>query len=1013
MDKFFTHDWQNVINKIVSVACHSMTGDYVSMMLAVSLFRSVIQSCNQLLLIMSSVKQSELDALLLQVPDDPGKFVLSRSSSSTSSYDSHLQSDSSSIKEKIFCILQKQIRSIKSHLERIYNVNIGTDAESSSNIDYPIQPNISSILPKQNSTVALSLSNIGEFPNDVNSNTIANVIPEKPYQNLETIFQPSIEKTVHSLSDKIVLLQCLFKKHSLETASGNMYEWEHVVESIIEHVSCQLKSAELSNDLIDRVCCLLSQTGQSALYLLFSMFSQTSDAKLRQKLLQVLLVRYRDVATLEAAIQSELDSQNNRQQITDRFITQEKLDFFKYLQILSIIDLYAFCYRTKLNELQNIELSIESILQRENVHFSLVKSLVTSSLGEIAIHPELFANWRSLNQQIYSEFWHLLSEHFIQQQDFAKMISAEVLWQYWVDRNKVQSIVSWIEKGHATLPYCPSIVVPDELSTCQRMLQYVRVHGSFQLKQSVMQCLCLQQAYFGGFSLYQLDMEFTFQWMLGHLGQGNFLFGPAASSARLDLFSCFLEGTDQHRVSSMNLNFSMLIDYCLENELYEFLYLIFNRFRPHLERTVHNLMSGPTTENSEKKVYILQLLCHFNENESEIGKVKEDFIFSTALLTMKYLYGSSNFSSEDDSVGCIVKHLIEHRQDVDLAFLMLSFSDRVTFDHLTQRLSEISQKEPNLLLNFYNLLNSKYSLFWRVFEPALCIKQTSQLSFKPPPLDCLSKPGDTVRRDSYHSNELKRGLTSGSTVDLYSLLQQAIPYVNIDQFFKWQIKRREPRNRPSSGTLDESTDSVNIPGRVRKFSSSLNCENNELPNFSQNRLSDLYGLKAELTSSYYLKNGRLLKSFFKCFNLKSSSKSGRSREQSINPKLATKATRKAALIAYSSIRQNSVFACSLLFQSLVRANTSSSAKTEATNRKAGKMEESMANTPTVGSDTNGEFEKTRLHLALGKLIIEFAADCLTVQSAQLQQSTLASLLRKSHFNGDRVSSQTLLDLGIL
>ncbi|MDM8814299.1 hypothetical protein QU864_27140, partial [Escherichia coli] len=55
-------------------------------------------------------------------------------------------------------------------------------------------------------------------------------------------------------------------------------------------------------------------------------------------------------------------------------------------------------------------------------------------------------------------------------------------------------------------------------------------------------------------------------------------------------------------------------------------------------------------------------------------------------------------------------------------------------------------------------------------------------------------------------------------------------------------------------------------------------------------------------------------------------------------------------------------------------------------------------------------EKTNLHLALGKLIIEYASDFLSLQSAQQQQNVLTSILRKSHFNGDRASSQKLLDL---
>ena len=155
-----------------------------------------------------------------------------------------------------------------------------------------------------------------------------------------------------------------------------------------------------------------------------------------------------------------------------------------------------------------------------------------------------------------------------------------------------------------------------------------------------------------------------------------------------------------------------------------------------------------------------------------------------------------------------------------------------------------------------------------------------------------------------------------------------------------------------------------------------------------------------------------------------------------------KTLRKAAQIAYSSLRSDAVFTCSLLFQALVHVNslaplsflhtTTIGSSSSSSSRKKSSASESHnhsrwlrhAGTPTIFSSAqqqqqeenlnyqqatlidDAEFEKSRLHLALGRLITEHAADAVSVQSSAQQQSMLASLFRKSHFKGDQAARKS-------
>ena len=70
------------------------------------------------------------------------------------------------------------------------------------------------------------------------------------------------------------------------------------------------------------------------------------------------------------------------------------------MKILFIINLYFFCYRLKLPESATVEASIESVLSpfSSDPQLALIKSFLLPALEEIPAHPDLFTNWRSLNE---------------------------------------------------------------------------------------------------------------------------------------------------------------------------------------------------------------------------------------------------------------------------------------------------------------------------------------------------------------------------------------------------------------------------------------------------------------------------------------------------------------------------------------------------------------------------------------------------------------------------------------
>ncbi|KAI2807893.1 hypothetical protein BLOT_005833 [Blomia tropicalis] len=837
LDKFFTHDWQNVINKIVSVAVVNMTGDYVSMMLAVSLLRAIIQSCNQLLLIIASINNLELDQLLSQPSDELNKHFLSGSSSlsSSPSYGESVQqspTESNTIKERYFSILQSQFRSIKSHLERIYSVNIGNEFDMSTDS----YANISNQMPKQE---------------QMNKYLVLNSEHSDCSNNFESSFRASIETTI----DKIPILQSIAHRHKQTDPSSTLHKWENIVQMVTEHVSNELKNRDITDELIDQIFLIISQTGLPLIYILFSMFIQTSDSNLRQKLLKVLLKRYGTIDQLDKMIHNESFK---------HIINDDQISFGTYLQIMSVFDLYLFCFRSKLSESENLEMSIEWVLNVENSRFALIKSFILPSLEEISNHTELFSNWKLLNQQIYGDIWQHVKQHSIGENELSSMISVEVLWQYRVDREQIRLLINWIEKNNISLPYCTDLPIPKNFEMCQRMIQYLFDNGSFHLRYRITQTLCAYPNFFAGYPLEQLAPEhFNFQAMLNYIGQSGVSIFFTSNDDRPDLLQCFFRDKNELNKGKLCLEPSLLVEYCLEHELYELLYLIFNRYRTQIEDVIMDLLQNEKLNLSRNKLSILRLLLHFNLDYRSIKELSEELIFTKSVQTMKYLYedAKDEMVEDDNVVQYVVQNLVHKRQDIDLALLMFSFSNKITFEQFVDCIENKNDPKHDGTQTFYKHLNSKYPLISKAFEKhSVQTKNLSSIS------------------DIRHTTSLD----AKPLVDLYYLLQHSIPYVNIEKFFQWQIKRRHQLLRNSSLQIEELAISPEFEEQTKKI-----------------------------------------------------------------------------------------------------------------------------------TDIGGEIDKCRLHLSLGKLIIEFAPDLLSVQGSQQQQSILASLLRKSHFNNERSSSAKLLELAVL
>ena len=180
---------------------------------------------------------------------------------------------------------------------------------------------------------------------------------------------------------------------------------------------------------------------------------------------------------------------------------------------------------------------------------------------------------------------------------------------------------------------------------------------------------------------------------------------------------------------------------------------------------------------------------------------------------------------------------------------------------------------------------------------------------------------------------------------VYSLLMDSIPF-DVTKMFCWQ----------SMNNLVE-VNKQDIKSMVF----------NQLPHFSNTNLANLYGLKANLTFSYYLNQGRVVEAYHQFI----------SNKKALNSKMIEMAGRRAALVAYNDTTDIEVAVSAIIFQQLLDEDST----------------------------------QTLVHLSVANIIMTFASDFLSL-NPKLQQTELSNLLKRSHYYSDKRAATKLLQLTV-
>lgn len=914
LEKFFLHDWQNVVNKIFSVATMQMSGDYSAKIFATLLFRSLIHSNNQLILIVSSILDENSNDVFIR-----SVSPLSITSSTTNINQLIV------VKEKILSILMKQITSIRDNLSKIQ----GSELTSTSSTDLKLSGS------DQDESIELDIDN---FLNIDNSDKIS--ISNGKFQQL---FENCLSQ------DCIPLFSWMVKKYSeslpveKQLNTKNQLQWQNIVERIANFVTKKIRSSDDIN--IEMIKSYLVQTGIPDLDLLFALFIQTSDSIIRHKLLQMFAKIFNN---------SETNIINHNDQLSME-------NFGEYFQILSIIDMYIYIFRTKLLHDEQMELSIEWLLENRSERI-LAKSFLLPVLDEIADNPNSFTEWEELTGHFYNhDYFDLFRKNIFIRENFDNFIKPETLWQYLIDNNKSNCILNWIQNYTKTLPHC-SEIRPINLETCQQMMEYLSNQSPLMLRYETFGALISNPYFFNQHDFQSLIGTIcAFEDFLTLIGQTGIV--------NQEKGYIILE-----RLLNKVIKLLPLVEYCTDNRLFEFLFLLYNRYKIDFDV----LVSTNYQFNKSDTFLILKFLsglCSIND------EILEDNVFEKSFFIHRFLNGNDeNHYSFQDNIIYMLQTMANQTSNLDLIIFILSFAHTETFDDFSRILKQLHNNDAEQLVKiFLNKLNSKFPLIYRVFNDNIVNCDMIEYNLSSLPSNSLSMDDDcfcNIGQPSYYN--------------IYTFLQEAIPFVNISKVFQWQINKLKNQ---------QSNAAVIAPEKDQTE------DNNELPHFFQKKLT-VYGLKSNLTASYYLKNFRLIQAFI-AYNIIPSEDSkhiGGSRElrsNLLNEKLAIKAIKKSAIIAYSSTKDDSVITSCLLFQSLIKSCLSQTVNSKST------VNESLR------KNINNECEKFCLHLALGRLIIEYASDFLDLQNVQQQQSVLASLLRRSHFHSDPACSQKLLDLSTI
>ena len=177
---------------------------------------------------------------------------------------------------------------------------------------------------------------------------------------------------------------------------------------------------------------------------------------------------------------------------------------------------------------------------------------------------------------------------------------------------------------------------------------------------------------------------------------------------------------------------------------------------------------------------------------------------------------------------------------------------------------------------------------------------------------------------------------------IYNLLKETIPF-DLSKLFCWQ-----------------TSNNLNI-----RDNSSLFLVFNELPHFSHEKLANLYGIKANLTYSYYIAQGRPIEAYIKYLANRKTS----------NSKSIESSCKRASLIVYSNTSNIQVANSAILFHYLMKEDISS----------------------------------ISLHLAVSNLISSYSAIFLGTTTRQ-QQFELNDLIKKAQYYSDKKAALKLLEL---
>ncbi|KAH7639821.1 spatacsin-like protein [Dermatophagoides farinae] len=938
LEKFFLHDWQNVVNKIVSFATIQMSGDYAAKIFSILLYRSLIYSCNQLIMTVSAIQIDNDD----DDDDNSDDNVFIRSTDTTQSLRSSpisntMASDTNTnenslrlVKQRILLHLIKQINSMRDCLDNRIRLN---------NSLLPNEP-----LESTSLKIVRPKINDDSSDHDESLSTMLKTIEAllKTYGNAHR-FQELFERSLQNNS--IPLFVWAVKKFAQQSNSAygeQLIHWDIIVERIVQYTAMKISRPDsiVDDRLISEINSYLIQTGRPVFDILYALFIQTSDAIIRQKLLHIFAICL--------ASHPEDDDPNVRIINSNVNFKQFQCQFGQYFRMLSIMDLYIFCFRPKIspvNDEEKLEIAFEWINindddDDDNGNIRLAKSFLLPILGELTQHSQMLNNWEEMTANNYNLIvFDPFRQHIFIEENFQSYINALSVWQYLIDNNDTKSLIKWIESDQIIQPYCDQIR-PINLKMSIRMCEYLLRQSPTILLADIFVALISNPYFFNQHDFSDLMAKMlSFSDFLQIIGQTNIL--SSVNSCSSGNGCAILE-----KLLNKVIKLSQLVQHCIESRQYEFLFLLYNRYK--IDFDVFFSSSSNIEESSSSSKQMLNVLNFMRDLCRSNGEVFEKSLFIHQFLVndfskpLKSIFSHSK--SFDENVRFLLETFAAGSIDLDMILMIISFSSKYGFDEFFDALQ---QQEPDLVKSFVNKLATKYPL---------------------------------VHRASISHQE--SNASSSSSLNIYTFLQQAIPFVDINNVFQWQT------NRCLSKPITNDSNSNH---------------HNEMPHFSQKHLSELYGFKSNLNASFYLKNLRIIEAFLTFNKFLSSNEKSRDRH-SINEKLSIKAIKKSTIIGYNNISDQSIVTTCLLFQSLIKSSLMPGKHKSSSNHRSSVLRE------TLDKNIFNECEKFRLHLALGRLIIEYAGDFLNLEGVQQQQNVLATLLRRSHFHSDRICSQKLLDL---